>query len=243
MISNTIGNPAVGPDQFEYCVEELSRRGVDGVLCAVHRWFPGDRKALLAAHPCTVFYEDAGMADSPMVSVDRAAAVRLAVRHLIERGHERIGLAVMSLARPTHVARYVGYADELAFHGRTVDPRLIFNGQPYGLAAATCNEAAKRWEFSREVVDRAIDALVRDAAADAIVAHDDFWAATLLKRMPRGNPRPSRRGRRRLLNLSADWTGPTTLDLQRPGRRASLLAGMVQADDPSAERLVKVELH
>jgi DNA-binding LacI/PurR family transcriptional regulator len=249
MISNTIGNPAVGPDQFEYCVEELSRRGVDGVLCAVHRWFPGDRKALLAAHPCTVFYEDAGMADSPMVSVDRAAAVRLAVRHLIERGHERIGLAVMSLARPTHVARYVGYADELAFHGRTVDPRLIFNGQPYGLAAATCNEAAKRWEFPREVVDRAIDALVRDAAADAIVAHDDFWAATLLKRMrARGIRVPHDVAVVGYLNhYLADWTDPalTTLDLQHDlAARAmvQMLERMVQGQTiPAAERTVKVE--
>lgn len=249
LISNTIGNPAVGPDQFEYCVEEFARRGVDGVLCAVHRWCPGDRQALLTAHPHTVFYEDSGLADVPMVAVDRAMAVRLAVRHLIRQGRQRIGLAVMSLARPTHLARREGYRAELAAHGRGVDERLIFNGQTYGLAAAACNEADKRWEFPVAVVDRAIDALVRDAAADAIVAHDDFWAATLLKRMrARGIRVPHDVAVVGYLNhYLADWTDPalTTLDLQHDvAARAmvQMLERLVQGEAiPAEQRIVKVE--
>lgn len=249
IISNTIGNPIVGPDQFEFCVDEFARRGVDGVLCAVHRWCPGNRQALLAAHPCTVFYEDAGVADVPTVSVDRAAAVRLAVRHLIRQGRQRIGLAVMSLARPTHLARREGYVAELTAHGRQVDPRLIFNGEPYGLAAAACNEVAKRWEFPVEVVDRAIDALVRDAAADAIVAHDDFWAATLLKRMrARGIRVPHDVAVVGYLNhYLADWTDPalTTVDLQHDlAARAmvQMLDRLVQEETiPAHQRVVKIE--
>lgn len=218
LISNTIGNKEVGPDQFGACVEDLARRRVDGIFCAVHHWFQGDRAGLLARHPNTVFYEDPGVQGAVFLSVDRAEAARLAVRHLIGRGRQRIGLAVMSLSQPTHQDRRRGYLAELQAQGRPIDQRLVFDGEAFGLAYAHYNMAQRTWDFPVEIIDRAIDALVRDQHADAIVAHDDFWAAALLRRLrARGITVPDDVAVVGYLNhYLADWTDPalTTVDLE-----------------------------
>ncbi len=235
LVSNTIGNPQVGEDQFQHYIDEFTRLGVDGVFCAVHHWWPGDRKALVRQHPNTVFYEDPGIPGACYAAVDREAAVRLAVEHLAERGRRRIGLAVMTLSRPTHTARLAGYRSELAARGLEFDERLVFNGEPYGLAYAYCREVTRRWEFPLDVVDFAIDALVRDAGADAIVAHDDFWAAAMIRRMrARGIRVPHDVAVVGYLNhYLADWTDPplTTIDLEHQAaakRMVAMLEKMVQ---------------
>ena len=138
------------------------RRRVDGVFCAVHPRFEEDRAALLAHHPNTVFYEDQGVPGAAYVTVDREEAVRLAVRHVIERGRRRIGLAVMTLSLPTHVARHRGYELELQAHGLPVDERLIFNGESDQPAIATHNQSTEKWEFPAKTMDLVIDSLVRD---------------------------------------------------------------------------------
>jgi DNA-binding LacI/PurR family transcriptional regulator len=248
LITNTIGNPAVGPNQFGPCAEELARRKVDGVFCAVHRWFEGDRAELLKRHPNTVFYEDPGVPGAAYVTVDRKEAVRLAVRRLAEHGRRRIGLAVMTLSRPQHTARLEGYRAEVKAQRLPGDERLVFNGELLGLAYARCNEAKLRWEFPMEIIDRAIDALVCIAKADALVAHDDFWAAALVRRLrARGIEVPRDVAIIGYLNhYLADWTDPplTSLDLQHETaarRMVQMLQRMI--DDgplPSDERVVKV---
>jgi DNA-binding LacI/PurR family transcriptional regulator len=249
LIGNTIGNPTVGPDQFDYLVKEFSRRRVDGVLCAVHHWFEGDRRELVARHPNTIFYEDSTVPDAPCVVVDRQQAVRLAVRHLVERGRRRIGLAVMSLSRPNHLERLEGYKSELQANGLAMDERLIFNGETTGQIFARWNEETARWDFPIESMDAVIDRLVRDNGADAIVAHDDFWAAALIKRLRgRGISVPQHVAVVGYLNhYLADWTDPalTTVDLchETAARRMIELMERIITDGPlpEAERLVKIQ--
>jgi DNA-binding LacI/PurR family transcriptional regulator len=218
LIGNTIGNPAVGPDQFDRYVEEFGRRGVDGVFCAVHHWFRGDRRQLMARHPNTIFYEDPGVPGAAYVTVDREEAMRLAVRHLLGRGRRRIGLAVMTLARRPHLARLHGYQRELQSQGLAIDERLIFNGANVRLTFAKYDESTGRWEFPVETIDAAIDRLIGECKADAIIAHDDFWAVTFIKRLrARGLRVPDDVAVVGYLNhFVADWTDPalTTLDLQ-----------------------------
>ncbi len=217
-IANTIGNPNVGPDQFDFHVEEFTRRGVDGVLCAVHHWFHGDRQALLERHPNTVFYEDPGIRGAAYVTVSREEAVRIAVRHLISRGRRRIGLAVMDLSRPTGEARRRGYERELTAHDLSTQQGLVFNGKSFGLAYAKCNEETGRWEFPHALMDQVIEALVVEQKADAIVAHDDFWAAAIMRRLhAQGIHVPQDIAVVGYLNhYLADWVDPplTTVDLE-----------------------------
>lgn len=220
LIGNTIGNPSVGPNQFDRYVEEFGRRGVDGVFCAVHHWFQGDRRQLLQQHPNTIFYEDPGVPGASYVTVDREDAVRTAMRYLLERGRTRIGLAVMTLARRPHLARLHGYQRELLHRGMAIDERLIFNGAVVRLTYVKHNRPDGRWEFPIETIDLAIDQLVGQGRADAIIAHDDFWAVTLMKRLhARGIRVPDDVAVVGYLNHDiADWTDPalTSFDLQHP---------------------------
>ena len=247
-IANTIGDPIVGPDLFEEYVDEFARRGVDGVFCAVHHWFGGDRARLTEKHPNTVFYED-GLEGAARVVVDREEAVRLAVRHLARRGRRRIALAVMSLSRPTHVARRLGYEKELQCHSLPIEEHLIFNGEPYGLAYAYCNLNTGRWDFPTQVIERAVQELVLEQKADAIVAHDDFWAAAFVKRLHACGIRvPQDVAVVGYLNhYLADWTDPalTTLDLQHElaaKQMVSMMERMIEHGPlPADERAVQIK--
>jgi DNA-binding LacI/PurR family transcriptional regulator len=249
LITNTVGNPDVGADQFAACMEDLSRRAVDGVFCAVHHWFEGDRAALLAMHPRTVFYEDPGLPGAACVVVDREAAVRLAVRHLLECGRRRIGLAVMGLTRPTHAARYRGYCRELAEHGLAVDDRLVFNGEPFGPVFARHNGSTLKWDFPGEIADRIIEQLVRDNGVDAIVAHDDIWAAALLRRLRARTIRvPGDVAVVGYLNhYLSDWTDPplTTIDLSHAAAAKQMVLMLEKMIDETPlsdkERIVKIQ--
>ena len=244
-----IGNTVVGPDRFEACIDDFVRRGVDGVLYAVHHWFDVDRESLVKRIPNVVFYEDPGIENAAYVAVDRSESVRLAVRHLIERGSRRIGLAVMSLSRPTHLDRQSGFQAELASHGREFESDLVFNGEPFGLAYARYDRSTNRWNFPTEMMDLVIDKLVVDQKADAIVAHDDFWAAALIRRLrARGIDVPNQVAVVGYLNhYLADWTEPplTTIDLQHETaahQMVGLLERMVNEESLGAEdRVVKVQ--
>jgi len=183
LISNTMGRGELGQRQFNYYVEEFAQQRVDGVFCLIHPWLARDRQGLLARHPNTVFFESPGIPNAAYVTIDREAAVRLAVRHLIARGRQRIGLAVMTRSRPACLARRCGYALELAAHGLAVDEHLIAFGEDHGIRFAQHNRVTRQWEFPVERMDRLVEGLVRNQGVDAIVAHDDYWAAALVKRM------------------------------------------------------------
>lgn len=240
IIGNTIGREE--PNHFAYYVDEFSRRGVDGVFCAVHDWFAGDRQALVSRHPNTVFYgRPSQLTEACYVDVDRALAVRLAVRHLVGQGRRRIGLALAGVTKATCQARLVGYTEELGEHGMQVDKRLIFSGENFGQVFAMHNESQLKWDYPAEVIGRCIDALVGEGRADAIVAHDDFWAATLIRiARSRGIRVPEDLAVVGYLNhYLADWTDPplTTVDLQHATAAKSMVAMMERLIDngPLAE--------
>ncbi len=240
IIGNTIGWE--GPNHFGYYIEEFARRGVDGVLCAVHDWHVGDRAALLEAHPNTVFYEDPGIEGARFIEVDRSEAARLAVKHLAERGCQRIGLALAGITKSSSLARKEGYAEELDNQGLPLDESLVFNSEPFGSLHAVHNEKKLTWEYPVNIVDRSIDALIDDAKADAIIAHDDFWAAALIKRLrARGLSVPGDIAVVGYLNhYLADWTDPplTTIDLQHElaaKEMVKMVEQLVRGESPSQE--------
>ena len=218
MISNTIGCQDLGPNQFDYHVEEFTRRAVDGVFCAVHGWFEGDRRALMVRHPNTVFYGDPGIPGAHSVSVDRPTAIRAAARHLIEQGRQRIALAVADLKKPSCRARLEGYREALAEADIPYRRSLVFDAGPHGAAYAIHDPQTLTWDFNAEPIDLAIDALVRDGRCDSIIAYDDFWAAVILRRLrARGISVPDDIAVVGYVNhYLADWTDPplTSIDLQ-----------------------------
>jgi DNA-binding LacI/PurR family transcriptional regulator len=247
-IGNTIGDELYGPNQFDSYIEEFGRRQVDGVICAVHHWFKGNRRELLTRHLNTIFYEDPGIPEATYFTVDREAAAQMVVRHLAERGRKRISLALMTLSRPTHLARLRGYEAELLAQNLPVRDKLIFNGEPYGLGFAYYNTKTQTWEFPEAVIHRAIETLVVQNKADAIVAYDDFWAAALITQLrARGIRVPDDVAVTGYLNhYLADWTDPplTTIDLQHETAAHQMVAVLehmiTQGPLPKNERAVKI---
>src|SRR5690606_6798626 len=112
-----IGNTAIAPDRFESCVDELLNRGVDGIFCAVHSIFPGDRAKLLARCPKTVFYRDPGLANATFVAVDQFAAGYATAQHLLASGRRRLGFAILDPSLPELAERLRGVRDAIAAFG------------------------------------------------------------------------------------------------------------------------------
>ena len=62
------------------------------------------------------------------VAVDNIIGLRLAVRHLVELGHQRIGLISGPAETSTSVERLEGYKIELANCGLNYEPNLVIPG-------------------------------------------------------------------------------------------------------------------
>ncbi|MEX0776931.1 MAG: LacI family DNA-binding transcriptional regulator [Phycisphaeraceae bacterium] len=180
LIGNTIGGLAHEPDQFDYYTEELSHRHVDGVLCVVHRWSPGNRRELLARHPNTVFYEDPGVPGASYVAPDRRYGARLSVEHLAKRGRRRIGLAMLDLTWDFYHERVAGHVEALEELNLPAD--LVHLGDWRTLCPNLGSSGVvASFDYLDVLAEQAVADLVHRRHADAIVAHDDYWAATLVR--------------------------------------------------------------
>jgi DNA-binding LacI/PurR family transcriptional regulator len=235
------------PNRFNQRVNEYVQQGVDGILCAVHTWHPFDRRALLEAQPHTVFYDDPGYPGAACVVPDRARAVTLLLHHLAGRGRRRIALATLSRKIPSHVERATAYRKELAAMDLPFDSKLLFVGEEHGFEFNDSGSDTSL-DMPAEMPDAALDRLVRDANADAIICHDDFLAANMLRRLRARNVDPGKIAIVGYLNHSlGGFTDPalTTID---PGydlaakNMVALLERMITGDSIGKdERVVKVE--
>lgn len=210
IICNTVGNPQAGSNRFDDEIVALARRGVDGVFCAVHRWWPGNRKELLRVHRNTIFYEDPGIPGAAYVAPDRSRAIRIAVRHLAGLGRKRIALVVENMGIPTGRLRLAGYKKELEALGMPFDPNLTFDGKQPDWVCGRYDNASGTWYFPIDLAERAIEELVAQAKADAVVAHNDFWASVFIRLLrARGLRVPADVAVVGYLNhYLADWTDP-----------------------------------
>lgn len=245
-----IGNTVIAPDRFDKNVQLFTNSGVDGVLCAVHSWLPGDRTDLLKQHPCTVFYEDPGIPNACFITVDRADAVRQAANYLLKQGRERIGLALTLKSKKSEKERLRGYKEVLNHSDKSFSPGLLFYASPkYKDAHASHDVDTLKWSFPEVVVDDLIEQLVVGEGAEAIIAHDDYWAATLIKRLRyRGIRVPDDVAVVGYLNhYLADFTDPplTTIDLDHmtaAKEMVSMLERMIGGEElPSDQRQVLIK--
>lgn len=180
-----IGNTAIAPDRFETCVDELLNRGVDGIFCAVHSIFPGDREKLLARCPKTIFYRDPGVAGATFVEVDQYAAGRAAAQHLLKSGRRRLGFAILDPSLPELVERIRGVRDAAAAAGLEAAVIDVFKGEAGSAQPQRPDDRVMLWRTPDEALDAVIDQLVVRGSADAIICHNDFIASDLLKRLRR----------------------------------------------------------
>lgn len=190
---------------------------------------------LIDRFPATVFHGDPEIEGAWFVATDRRACGRIAVEHLVATGRRRIGLALMTLSRPNHRERLVGHTEALAAAGLTGAAPPVFDASQFGDAFPLHDPATQRWNYPVAIVDHCIDALIRRGGADAIVAHDDFFAAVLIKRLrARGIRVPDDVAVVGYLNhYLADWIDPalTTIDLEQTAAAKAMVA--------MAERMVE----
>ena len=102
---------------------------------------------------------------------DEVAGARMAVEHLIERGHTRIGMVTAHLASPSRDYRIQGYCEALEAAGIDVDENLIHFGR-----------TTKHAGFSEESGFEAMRTLLAaDDSITAVFAGSDVQAIGALK--------------------------------------------------------------
>lgn len=156
-------------------LDDFADRGIDGVLClfdvmedtraALQPVFKGRSGLVLHAAPI--------LKSHPTVRVDTAAAIKMLVDHLVERGRKRIGLELWSNTDQLMSVRRDAWKSALAAHRLPNDPKLIW-------------ENPDRFQKpTRESVDACIQRLVIRQKADAIIASNDEWGARLIQGLRR----------------------------------------------------------
>jgi DNA-binding LacI/PurR family transcriptional regulator len=154
-------------------LDDFQSRGVQGILCVVdlHRRYYDEMRPLFAGRRDVIFHGRPLVEESSCVRVDTADGIRQAVSHLLDRGRQRIGLLLSSSGDQYMQFRRDGYEAEHVARGLAVEPALVW-----------CAEAETGIP-DQAALDRAVDLLVRDAQADAIIAADDVWAVRLIQRL------------------------------------------------------------
>lgn len=109
-------------------MEALMSRRVDGVIVLAGR-LPNETLARYAvALPMVVVGRTMAGAGVCSLEFDQRASARLATRHLVELGHERIAFIAGDSAHRDALDREAGYRDALAEGGLAFDPELVAPG-------------------------------------------------------------------------------------------------------------------
>ena len=80
------------------------------------------------------------MEDLTCITTDQYGGAALAMRHLIEKGHRRIGLLAGNFSPHVYMSRYNAYRDVLTENGCEIDPQLIKTIEPTVEDAIKCTQ-------------------------------------------------------------------------------------------------------
>lgn len=116
------------PETEKKLIRRLVERRVDGIILTGGEHDPGVYRMLQRnGVPCVLTWRLAQSSDYPCVSFDNYAAGRLAMTHLLDLGHRRIGLICgRSDVNDRARERRRAYEDALTEVGVTIDTELIF---------------------------------------------------------------------------------------------------------------------
>lgn len=109
-------------------VETFQRRRVDGMILVASR--TGERSVLLPEQiqvPLVVLDSEELESDHPSVDVDNVGGASLAVQHLLDLGHQRIGYIGATNRLLTNIKRLSGYTQALKNAGIPSNPAWIIN--------------------------------------------------------------------------------------------------------------------
>lgn len=166
-----IGQVCGGEAQAKAYLDDFQSRGIDGLLYLAHP-VPLSLQPQLAGR-CVVFNTDPGIRGACFVELDRAAGVRMAVDHLVERGRQRPAMVLSDMAWKTSVDRKHGFITACRAHGLTQYEKRIH--------VLDCS--GERVE--PECLEAAIARLVHQQHADSLVMNNDIWAVRMIKALRR----------------------------------------------------------
>ena len=121
--------PSRTMDGVDVQLQRALQRGRSDGLLLISTPMTGVRARRLAASPRAVVLVDSHHDLLDSVCVDNRAGGAEAVRHLVSRGHERIGLVLPVPGSPPAADRRAGYEDALAEAALPVDPELVVEAE------------------------------------------------------------------------------------------------------------------
>lgn len=143
-----VASTGMDEDRMKTQIQRLARRGVAGLVVAPFGDDATVADALPHDVPVVVIDRQCGVTDKDVVRVTDEQGATDAVRHLVARGHRRIGFLGKTENFHTLAERYAGYEKALAEAGLEVDPRLVETrawsadeAYPYALAMLATPDA------------------------------------------------------------------------------------------------------
>ena len=106
------------------------KKQLDGIILAGH----SDEQLVSDLRrqdmPVVLLNNELDMDDLTCITTDQYGGAALAMRHLIEKGHRRIGLLAGNFSPHVYISRYNAYRDILAENDCEIDPQLIQTIEP-----------------------------------------------------------------------------------------------------------------
>jgi len=168
-----IGQVHSDPSGIDAYLDDFESRGVEGVICLLDL-MRGYRRTLaksLEGRSQIIMHGKPLDPEGLCVRVDTTDGVFQATAHLLDRRRQRVAMLLWNEEDELCDLRREGYRAAHQSRGVAVDPKLVWS--------AECETA----EPADAVIDQAIQTLVVDRDADAIVAPNDVWAVRLIKRL------------------------------------------------------------
>lgn len=121
-----LGTTADDPATELAYLRTLQERNVDGIILSPSpQNEPTVRKLIESGVPMVLLENYDASLGAPRINIDDRAAAAVAVKHLIDLGHERIGIVAGNQALVSGRDRLRGYRDALTAAGLRVDEALI----------------------------------------------------------------------------------------------------------------------
>jgi DNA-binding LacI/PurR family transcriptional regulator len=185
-----VGHAVGTQEQVKAYLADFRDRGVDGIISVFHSHPDYAETVLpeLARFDNVVYFErpeeePSGTSTGPCyVQPDYYEVGRLGVQHLLDGGRRKIALVMNDQVFPYARARHRAYDDTMAAAGWVVQSGLLW---------VMDQQPGKHWSdrFDGQLALQAVDHVVIDGGADAIVVVNDLYAARLIAAL-------RRRGRR-----------------------------------------------
>ncbi|WP_283153461.1 LacI family DNA-binding transcriptional regulator [Guptibacillus hwajinpoensis] len=123
-----LGNTYQDPDKAYSYLEELKQKQVDGVILLTTRLDNNVITDIADKYPVVLTSDFISGLNVPTVAIDNISSARNAVEHLLQHGHQRVGMITGPLDISLSRDRLKGYRQALLEHGIGVDGVLIQEG-------------------------------------------------------------------------------------------------------------------